>query len=136
MDINPVVEDVTTAVTTTSVTTAPVVSTTNTIVIAHEVATDTNSTIHIDTNSKTCNITHNIRMTFKVPRPTNLESWTIVSSSRSLTKGRNLELNDPTPPHLQLRGKYPLLMKSDFDTDSNLMRFQDMLHRTTTLLTL
>lgn len=106
MGINPVAEDVFTAVTSTAATT---------------------STVAIDGR------------TFKVPRPTNSENWTIVGPSLSPTESRNLELNNPTPPHLQLRGIYPLSMKSVSDTDNNTdnsMGFQDMVHRTTSLSTL
>ena len=130
MDINPVVEDVTTSVTATATTT----SSPNTIVIAHEVqvATNTNSTTPLDINNET-------RRTFRVPRPSNSESFMIVGSSPPPTKGCNLELNNPTPPHLQLRGEYLLLMKSVNDTDNytdNSMKFQDVLHQTTSLSTL
>jgi hypothetical protein len=140
MGINPVVEDVTTAVTTTAATTSPIVSNANTtIVIGHEFATDTISTIPVATNSESFKITHNIGRTFKVPRPTNSESWMTVGSSPLPTKGCNLESKDPTPPHLQVRGEYTLLMKSVNDTDNytdNSMKFQDVLHQTTSLSTL
>lgn len=120
MGINPVAENVTTAVTSIAATTSSVASTTHTTVIAHEVVTDTNSTIPID------------KKTFKVPRPTNSKNWMIVGSSPPPDESRNLESKDQTPLHLQVRGGYALSMKSVDDTE-NSMGFQDMVHRTTRL---